>query len=325
MDLKIKKGFTVYSQERNGIAIVAPHSGPAFDTVTSRDDNSETVASLCFRNLGGKLIISNVSRKRLWGIDFNRDIPSLSTALKAYNMFNEGKDVQEVSDYKAKYAWVAKDENDYESRLRIYQDFWAEVGKNDLIILLHRAFNRIKAYPTIMDVITFKDKGIKKGVIHDIVKDLNVRYYDFLRRVENDYKAAIYYETKRSVLNILRIYNHFNLAEMGASFSNNITKDLKNINLYADKIALRRLRINFTPHNFLEAVRNALKNAPSPVITVENVFDGSLALGPKRKLFPRKDKIIIEVEPTLFMNFWHPHITSKIVGDVVEKVRNNKN
>ena len=321
MDVNIKKGFTVFSQEKNGIAIVAPHSGPAFDTVTSRDDNSETVASLCFRNLGGKLIVSNVSRKRLWGIDFNRDIPSLKTALKAYDLFNEGKDNKEVSEYKAKYGWVAKDESDYENRLRIYQDFWAEVGKNEVIILLHRAFNRIKAYPTIIDVITFKDEGIAKGVIQEIVKDLNVRYYDFLRRVENDYKAAIYYETKRSVLNILRIYKHFNLDEMGASFSENIRKDLKNINLYADKIALRRLKINFTPHNFLESIRNALKNAPSPVITVENVFDGGLALGPQRKLFPRKNKIIIEVEPTLFMNFWHPHITAQIIQDVVNKVR----
>ncbi len=324
MNLKIKKGFTIYSQGKNGIGIIAPHAGPAFDTVTSRDDNSETVASLCFRNFGGKLIVSNVSRKRLWGIDFNRDIPSLKTALRAYDMFKDGKDNKDITNYKAKYAWVAQNEHDYENRLRIYQDFWAEAGKNEIIILLHRAFNRIKAYPTIIDIVTFKDKGIKGKIIKEIVKDLNVKYYDFLRKVENDYKAAIYYETKRSVLNILRIYKHFNLGEMGDSFSENIKKDLKNINLYADKIALRRLRINFTPHNFLEAVKNALRNAPSPVITVENVFDGGLALGPQRKLFPRKGKIIIEVEPTLFMNFWHPHITAKIIEDVVSRVRNNK-
>jgi len=323
MNIQIKKGFVLYSRGKKGVAVVAPHSGPAFDTVTSRDDNSETVGSLCFRNLGGTFIVSNVSRKRLWGIDFNRDIPSLRVALGAYSLFKEGLDNKETTNYKAKYAWVAKDEQDYENRFRIYQDFWAEVGKHDIIILLHRSFNRIKAYPSIMDMVTFKDKGIKKKVIKEIVHDLNVRYYDFLRKVEKDYKASIYFETKRSILNILRIYRSFNLDDMGISFSENIRKDLKKVYGYADKIALRRLRNNFTPHYFLEAVKNALRNAPSPIITIEDVFDGRLALGPKRKLFPRTGKTIIEVEPSYFMNFWHPHITAKIIEEVVERIKNN--
>ncbi len=323
MQTIFNKGFTVYKNKDNKIVIAAPHSGPALETVTSRDDNSETVASLCWRNLNGTLIISNVSRKRLYGVDFNRDIPSFKTSLKGYKMFIEGEDVKKTLDYKKKYAWVAKDESDYENRLRIYQNFWAEVSKGDIIILIHRAFNRIKAVPSIIDIVTFKDKGIKKSIMKEVVHDLNVKYYDFLRKIENDYKDSIYFETKRSVLNILRTYKTFNLNKIGYSFSENVKKDIKKINEYADKIALRRLRNNFTPQYFLEAVRNALRYIPSPVITVENVFDGELALGPKRKLFPHTGKTIIEVEPSYFMNFWHPHITAKIIEDVIVRVGNN--
>ena len=80
MDFKIKEGYLVYQTSRDPV-LVTPHSGPALEIATSRDDNSETVASLCWQKIGGTLIISNVSRKRMWGIDFNRDIPPIINGL----------------------------------------------------------------------------------------------------------------------------------------------------------------------------------------------------------------------------------------------------
>src|SRR3989338_5097901 len=95
------RGFSVYKNSENGIVIVAPHSGPALETTTSRDDNSETVASLCFKKMGGTLIISNMSRKRYWGIDFNRDIPSKETATKMFDMFSkENNNVEALYEYR---------------------------------------------------------------------------------------------------------------------------------------------------------------------------------------------------------------------------------
>jgi len=92
MECIFKKGFAIYSQNVNGMMIVAPHSGPALESVASRDDNSETVASLLLKKIGGKLVISNVSRIRHLGVDFNRDIPNLVIAMKMYDSFMENKD-----------------------------------------------------------------------------------------------------------------------------------------------------------------------------------------------------------------------------------------
>ena len=121
MDFKIQRGFLVYKEGNNDVAIVAIHAGPALETVTSRDDNSETVASLLWKKIGGKLIVSNLPRKRWWGIDFNRDIPNPKIAIEGYVDYE--KDKTSLFEYRRRYAWISKDSRDYERRLKIYQKF----------------------------------------------------------------------------------------------------------------------------------------------------------------------------------------------------------
>ena len=320
MDFSIHRGFSVFKNENNSndLAIVAMHSGPALETVTSRDDNSETVASLCWKKIGGTLIISSMPRKRWWGIDFNRDIPDFKSAEEAYRDYE--KDPSLVFEYRRKYAWISKDSKDYEDRLKIYQGFWGEVEKRKDILFVHRAYNRIKAFPSIMDVVSFEGKGVKKDVLAEVIKDVNVKYYKFFKGVEKDYREAVVFETKRVVLNILRIYKTLELDKIGIEFGDDLKKDLVKVNEYADKIALKRVKANLTPQTFVEAVKNAVKNAPTPEVTIEKVFSGSLAHGPYRKLL-FKDRIVMEIEPTYFMNFWHPHIAAEIISDIFEGVK----
>lgn len=311
----------MYNKGNKELVFVAIHSGPAIENPVHRDDHSETVASLAWREMGGTLVVSGVSRNRLWGIDYNRYIPSIRIALRYYDKFVNKSEKESLLDFTRKYAWVAKDEEDYYERLRVYQSFWNEVGKGKYIILLHKNFPKMKAVPSVMDFITFSNVGIKKNKIKEIVSEINSKYFDFLEKIKSDYKAAILADTRRFVLNLLRIYGHFNPVEMCEVHRSAIEKDLDKITKYADKIALNRLKNNFNPYNFLMCVENALKHIPLPQVTVEAVHDGSLALGPYNKLFPKQDKTIIEVESNGFLNFWHPHMAAKIIKDVVERVR----
>ncbi len=320
MNFKFNKGYLVYKNSNNGIVIVAPHSGPAFDYSTSRDDNSETVASICWRKLNGTLVISNMPRIRLWGIDFNRDIPPIKLALDMFNEYKYYKNVEKIYEYDKKYAWVAQDTRDYENRLQIYQNFWAEVEKGKYIILIHRAFPRIKAVNSIMDFITFNNKGIKKELIDEIVKELNHKYSNFFRSIDQAYKRMIFFEEERMIANLISVYKTFDLNNLKGEALELLKKDLEKIREYAGKYIVKRLDEHFTPQTFLRAVEDALKNSPLPKITVENVFDGSLALGPKRKLFPTADKIIIEVEPSRFLNFWYPDTTANIIKDLLDMI-----
>lgn len=318
MEIKVKRGFILYKLNNNPL-FVSPHSGPAIESSISRDDNSETVASLCFKKTNGRLIIGTMPRKRLWGIDFNRDIPSKNVALKGLDLFL-GMDDKEVFNYMKKYAWVAFDEKDYEDRLRIYQDFWGEVGKSKIIVLLHRIFPKIKTVPSVMDIVTFKGTGIKDNKIKKIVEQINTKYFNFFEKIDKDYRRSILLETKRYVLNMLKKYNSFNPNEMVLSDREVLERDLIKTKKYVDKDVFENLQKNFMPQNYFSAVESAIKNIPLPRITIESVHDGSLALGPKRKLFPMNDKVVIEVESSRFMNFWHPQITTEIIVDIVKMI-----
>ena len=318
MELKVKRGFIVYENGDDPL-YVTPHSGPAIESSISRDDNSETVASLCFKKTNGRLIIGTMPRKRLWGIDFNRDIPSKNVALKSLDFFLNNEH-EEVFKYMKKYAWVAFDESDYEKRLRIYQDFWGEVSKSKVIVLLHRTLPKIKNVPSVMDIVTFKGTGIKDSKIKKFVENINTKYLDFLEKIDKDYRRSISLETRRYVLNMLRKYNGFNPNEMTLSDREVLEKDLLKMKKYADKDVFEELQRNFIPQTYLITVENAIKNIPLPRVTIESVHDGSLALGPKRKLFPMNDKVVIEVESSRFMNFWHPQITTEMIIDIVKMI-----
>jgi len=320
MNVNIKKGYVVYSKEDTNLIFIVPHAGHAVENPVHRDDHSDTVASLCWKEMGGRLIMSSVSRNRLFGIDFNRTVPSIKEALNKYKEFLEKSEKISLLDYTKKYAWVAKDETDYYERLKIYQSFWNEAVDGKYIILLHKNFPKIKAVPSIMDFITFSNAGIKKSLIKNIVNQVNSKYFDFFEKIKTDYRNAILADTRRYILNIVRIYEHFDPNKMSQAHRNAIEKDLEKITKYSDKIALMRLKNNFTPYNFLMCTENALKYIPIPQITIEAVHDGKLALGPYNKLFPKRDKTVIEVESNGFLNFWHPHMAAKIIKDVVENI-----
>ncbi len=319
MEMRFKRGYIVYKNNKSNFVTVAPHSGPALENPTSRDDNSETVGSKCWNKFGGKFVVSNMPRNRILGIDFNRDIPSLNEAVGNYNSFVKNEDLDTINSYRKKYGWVSKNEGDYYDKLSIYQNFWADVDSGNPIVFLHRAFPRIKAIPSIIDIVTFKDEGTNKNKIRKIVADLNKEYAPFMKRLEFDYKKMILFEEKRLIYNTIKTFKTFNLSKIRGETKDGIMKDIEKIREYADENFMRALSQNFNPDTFLAAVDNALKNSPAPKITIENVFNGSLALGPKRKLFPT-NKTILEIEPSRFMNFWYPETVAEIVGKLLKRI-----
>ena len=128
-------------------------------------------------------------------------------------------------------------------------------------------------------------------------------------------------EEERVVTNTLSMYKTFNLEKLPLHARKHFEKDIEKIGRYSQKYVVQRLYSNFTPQTFMGAVKHAITNIPPPQVTIENVFDGSLAWGPKRKLFPLKDKVVIEVEPTYFMNRWYPEVTAEIIVDIVKMVK----
>lgn len=325
MKFEFKEGFSVFKLNNNeDIAIVVPHCGPALYTPTSNDANSETVASLLWRTIGGKLILSNLSRKRSSGIDFNRKIPSMDIALERFNDLHKGKWMNKNREFKDKYAFAAIDEEDYKKRCEIYKNFWNECKKSKIVFMVHRALPRVKAYPSIIDVVTFDGEGVNREKVINAVNNLNEKYKDFFKDIEKDYKEMIMFEEKRFIHELSKIFRkNFNMDDINYNYSDELEQNINKIGGVVES-AKEKLYKNFDKEYYFECVRKTIDMLGHPKITVEKVFTGKKALGPKEELFPNKEKIILEIEPNRFLNFWYPMKTSRILKDLIEEIKKNK-
>lgn len=319
-----RRGYSVYNREGpRDFTYVAPHSGPAMEIPTSRDDNSETVASLCWLRTGGKFILSTMPRKRAFGIDFNRGIPPRKESLELSKAFLDDERPVKLQEFRNRYAWTATSQADHMKKLKIYQSFWNEVKQGRTIALIHAAFNRLKLIPSIMDITTFDSKGVDKGLLCEIVDDLNHEYSKFLKSIEKSYKAVVLLEEERAINNIVRVSDKFGLDNMNPDFLENMKADLQAIRAYTSKQAMKELEDNFTPTNFLRASKKALLNMGAPSITVEHYFKGLKSVAPKKQLLQRKskDRIVMNIEGSRFINFWYPHQASEMITKILERVR----
>ncbi|HLD06525.1 MAG TPA: hypothetical protein VJC16_03250 [Candidatus Nanoarchaeia archaeon] len=320
MKVRFCAGYAVY-EAPGDIVFVTPHSGPAFEASTSRDEYSETVASLCWQQLSGKFVVGNVSRKMTWGIDLNRGIPPEQEAIAFYPRFMMDIDADDLFHYRRKYAWAARDAADHQHRLQIYSGFWNEVKTGKIIVLIHRAFSRLKVMPSIMDLTTFDSQGVDRETLQGIVDQVNQKYDSFFSQVEREYKEVIRLEQERIISNVIRRYGTFDLQKIGIEFRTNLLRDIQAIQLHAEQDAVERLEQEFTPQRFLDAADSALARAGKPRITVERAFHGLLATGPRQQLFPTTDKIIIQFEPTSFLSFWYPAIGAELICEIIQEVR----
>ena len=252
-------------------------------------------------------------RKRLWGVDFNRDVPGINEAIQMYDIFNNNKDQKAMYEYRKRYAWVAKDEEDYKKRLSIYQDFWGEVGRSSKIIFVHRAFPKIKAVSSIMDIVVLSGEHTRRK-IQEKVNSINSEKYQFFKSIEKSYKNMVYFEAERTVANIFKTFGKFEMDSLQTEFKSNMLKDINILRNYSSDDVYNKFLANFTPQNYLECVKSALENTPTPQITVEKVFNGELAHGPRRSLQPIDGKFIIEVECSRFISFWYPSFAAEIIN-----------
>ena len=317
-----RNGFTVH-KDGGDFVFVSPHSGPALETPTARDEYSETVASLCWKKLGGTLIVSNVTRKRMWGIDFNRMKPPKDLAIKYFPLFEKDReeDREKLYDYRKKYAWVAVNEKDHRHREKIFDGFWHTVRNSGrLNVFLHRKFMRPKNFPMVMDIVNFQGKGVDTPIVKKIIENINEEYKEFFESIKNLYLSEVMVEERRIIKRMKKVFGDFSLEKAGMEYKEHLKSDLKFIKKYADKDLVKKLDDRFNQTNFLKATKSGLKNAKTPYVSLNKIFGGGLAFGPATEL-EMGDRIILEIELNQFIGRFFPEEASDIVNSLVDKLR----
>ena len=311
------RGFTILSSG-SGPVWVCPHSGPSIETVTSRDDNSDTVASRCWLKTGGTLIISGISRKMTYGVDFNRNIPPKDVALNLFDEFFTHILSSRLERYRKEYAWSARNSTDYKTRSNIYNDFWKAVERSgNVVVFVHRQFTRMKNYPSLMDIITYQGEGVNKKIVETVVGNINKKYERFFKKIWSYYKDYIIMEERRIIEVIKEKFGEFDINRLKIEYRKNILKDIEISKKYAEMKIIKEFENNPNERNFLKLIKSALKNGPHPIITVESVFKGSRAMRMKKPMFLKKDHVVLEVESTAFFNYWFPDKAADILIDLL--------
>jgi len=317
--MKMNKGFLVYENGKE-ITWVIPHSGPALETPTSRDDGSDTVASLCWLKVGGRLIVSTMPRKRALGIDFNRDSPPLGKSIEYFHLFMNNESPEKLEEYRGRYAWCAADKGDYGKRLRIYKKFWSAVRESGrTVVFLHTKFTRLKNFPSIMDVVVYEDYGFSRKILAPTIRRINRKYSEFFESISENYRNVVLLQQKRIVERITEIYGNFNIKDVQVEYKKHLLEDLRIIKRYADKKRVDRLARKFTPKNFILAVKSALLNGETPQVTVESIFRGEHGRSQTKRIF--RSKNVISIESNAFLNHWYPNEASDIILDIVNEIK----
>ena len=110
-----------------------------------------------------------------------------------------------------------------------------------------------------------------------------------------------------------------NPKKMKGEFASHIKKDMKTLKKYAHADIYEEMEKNFTEENFLKTTKNALEHIGQPMLTVEHIFHGKLAGGPRKQILG-DGRTIIQLEPTSFLSFRYPHMGAKIICELIKKI-----
>jgi hypothetical protein len=293
MGVKFFPGFTVFGSG-HGPAWVAPHAGPGFMFSDSRDDKSDVIAGLCWRKAGGKLIVSNASRVRDMGIDFNRAAPPFREAVKMHAAMRGDRPDQDVYySYRKKYAWTASGKGDHDERQKIYRAFWREAGKSGTVVLLHRMFTTPKTAGSLIDVFT---SGFEGKTLEKAVGKVNRTYAGFFRDIRKDLTECMKLDEKRMADYVSRTHAEY----LEKEFVYNLESHAKLVGAgSAGEIASK--------------IDGFMKHA-EPKVTVRQIFSGAKSRGLDN--LPRGTRIM-QAEVTMFLAHWYPDVASDIICEIL--------
>lgn len=304
MEIEHARGF-VLVRKGGGPVYVALHSGPQFGYTITRDTGSDTAASLAWEKTGGSLVLSAMPREQVVGVDANREAPSREEAARMYE-----KDGKGVGKYRDRFAWVAVNKADHERRLEMYEEFWSRVRElGRVFVLVHTMDSRMASFPSLLDIITLDGKGISMEKARELRRMLSRKYAGFLGEVEKSYKDVILLEHRISAGKDFPLTPEFMLREF-------FRRDMNIISKYAEPGLVEKVK-SWRGEDFVKAVESALERGGKPEITIEHVFSGKRAGGPKKWLEGSMGSVV-EVELNKFLSVNYPEVASDMIADIAK-------
>ena len=297
MNFHIKKGYILADTGRLGPVFVAPHAAIAFYKPGDNQDlNTHHIAYRLAKLMGGKALVSSVSRERNVGIDYFRNPPTQKLALENFPVFS--RNVSKLTkDYRRQYAWVAQDRKQHKSKQKIFNNFWGEIRNNrGPTVFVHRQYLNPIRHPSAIDVIPFN----YEEETQELIKQINEKYAQTFRRLLPIYRDAFRFKT-RCIMMKLKLEE-----ETGRKMFRDKRPLLKRRN--------RRFRDKMSKEPFIE-------------VTYKKNFTGDKVKGLIDKHLSGRQEPILHIEINEFLTRRFPSIATYIIEDLVRglvKVHDDK-
>lgn len=290
MSFHIKKGYIISDTNTLGPIFVAPHAAIAFHKPGDNQDlNTHHIAYKLAMNMGGKALVSSVSRERHVGIDYFRNPPNQKIALENYESF--GKNISRFTkNYRREYAWVARDRQQHKSKQRIFNNFWNEIKYNKgPVIFVHRQYLNPIRHPSAIDIIPFN----YHEEAQEIINELNEKYRLTFRQLFPVYIDAFRFKTKCIMMKL-------RLEEEGK---------VKAFRSRKPQLRKRVRRFN-----------NRIRSEPYLEITYMRNFTGEKVKKLIDKHLSDREDPILHIEINEFLTRRFPSVAISVINDLVKKL-----
>lgn len=314
-----KDGFLLFKSGKPGPVFIAPHSTMTLLSVTRGDVCSELITARLVKKLGGFAVISTIPRKGRYGVDYFRESATMGEAIKMFNA-NNHNDYDARYRFEGRYAFFAKDEEEYLEKANAYNQFWTTVEtlspKNPLFVLMHSQGTRLKNFPSLLDIATLNGEWMNEKKVKDVLNEVNEKNRKILLSLKEELKKYAKVWTEIWLKNsILYRFDEFDFKKLQGSFKVALENDIKKAALLLNE-DFKTLLKNLTWENYTNLVERCIDEKQFEV-TYQNAFDGEPGRERIKKLLNRCGGEAILFETSTFLNEVHPKLSARLVSDVL--------
>ena len=313
-----KEGFVLFKNNTDGPVFISPHSTMTLSPVVRGDVGTELITARLTKSIGSLGVASIIPRAGRYGIDFFRKPATMDEVLQ---MFKSSDDYRKRHAFEKKYAFYARDQEEYLSKITIHNNFWTSAEtlapKNPLFVLIHSQSMRLKNFPSVLDVCTNSGKWFNEDMVKEAIEKSNTKHKYSLHKIKKHMKRyTISWANIWLRRSIGYRFKNFDLRTLRGSFKNEVRKDLEKASdiLGTD---IKDLERNLDWNKYLEILQDCI-DATDFKITYQMTFTGKKGEANMRNLIAKKNGSAIMFETSSFLNEMYPRTSTKIVEDVLQ-------
>jgi hypothetical protein len=317
-----KEGFLLLKTGKPGPVFIAPHSTMTLLAVTRGDVSSELITARLIRKLGGFGIISTVPRKGRYGIDYFRESATMEEAVKMFHASkNNGYDLRYR--FEKKYAFFARDEEEYLEKSNAYNQFWTTVEtlapKNPVFVLMHSQGTRMKNFPSLLDITTLDGEWMNEEKVRSVLAEINDKNKNIFESLKTELKKYACSWAELWLKNaVLYRFGEFELKKLQGAYKVTIEDDVKKAAALL-KQNPKPLIKNLTWKSYINLIEECVKKSNFEV-TYQNAFNGEPGRARIRKLLDHCGGEAVLFETSTFLNETHPNVSIRLVADVLSAI-----